>query len=153
MEMHISRGLLAAIRADAMADPAHERCGLLLGGPHLGGQRMEGQLMEATRRITAFTPAANVHPYPARHFELDPAVLIAAERAGRAGGPALLGHYHTHPSGPAIPSVADAAAALPDGRCWMIINALEATLWQSVVDGALHGRFARVALATLDAPP
>lgn len=138
MEMHISRGLLAAIRADAMADPAHERCGLLLGG---------------AGRITAFIPAANVHPHPARHFELDPAVLIAAERAGRAGGPVLLGHYHTHPSGPAIPSVTDAAAALPDGRYWMVINALEATLWQSVVDGALHGRFARVALATVDAPP
>ena len=138
MEMHISRGLLAAIVADARADPLHERCGLLLGGA--------GWIID-------FAPAANVHAERMRHFELDPVVLIAAERAARAGGPMVLGHYHSHPAGPALPSLADAAAARPDGRFWLIINALEATLWQSVEGGALHGRFARVALATHDAPP
>lgn len=126
MAIGISRAVLEAILADTLVTPGLERCGLLLGLPSL---------------IDDWLAATNCHLEPERHFELDPAVLIAAERAARAGGPAVLGHYHSHPAGPAIPSVADAMAALPDGRLWMIVGNDGWRVWRSVADGEHLGRF------------
>ena len=120
MSVIISRILLDQIQAIAAADRA-EVCGLLLG---------------ATGRIEAIAPAANVAPDPARHFELDPVALIAAHRAARAGGPQVIGHYHSHPSGVARPSVTDAAFASPDGSLWLIVGGGEARLWIAQPDDA-----------------
>lgn len=132
----ISRSLLDAICADARSDQLRERCGLLLG---------DGA------SILDFVPCANVHGEPERHFELDPAALIAAYRAERAGGPTVVGHYHSHPVGEALPSLADAAAADDDGRLWLIVSRDDLGLWRSVAGGVVHGRFEAVEtrLATL----
>ena len=135
----ISRSLLDAVLADAHADAVRERCGLLLG-------KRDGK----SDVVIDFVPAANVHGQPERHFELDPAVLVAAWRAERAGGPAVLGHYHSHPVGAAAPSVADAAAASGDGRLWLIVSREGFGMWRSVVGGAVHGRFESVAIEWLD---
>ena len=112
MTVEISRSLLDRIRACAAADQA-EICGLLFG---------DGS------RITAATPAVNVATDPARHFEIDPATLIAAHRAARSGGPAIVGHYHSHPGGAATPSAVDAASAQPDGGWWLIVGGKDARL-------------------------
>jgi desampylase len=135
----ISRSLLDAVLADARADPTRERCGLLLG-------KRDGK----SDAVIDFVPAANVHANPARQFELDPAVLVAAWRAERAGGLAVLGHYHSHPVGEAIPSVADAAAAEADGRLWLIVARKGFSMWRSVADGSMHGRFESVTIERLD---
>lgn len=130
MKVAISRGLMEQIVALA-AESRNEVCGLLLG----------------TRgRIDAIVPAANVAPDPARHFELDPAVLIRAHRAARSGGPAVVGHYHSHPSGLAVPSVTDAECAAPDGSLWLIVAGGEARLWLAGRDGAVNGRFTEIPL-------
>ncbi|WHO40797.1 M67 family metallopeptidase [Sphingobium sp. AP49] len=113
MKVEISRGLLEQIMDFAAAEPG-EVCGLLLG---------EAGLIEAV------LPAANVAPDPTRHFELDPVSLLRAHRAARQGGPAILGHYHSHPSGVAVPSATDAACAAPDGTLWLIIATGQARLW------------------------
>ena len=86
-------------------------------------------LLGAAGRIDAVRPASNVAPDPSRHFELDPAVLIAAHRAARDAGPAVIGHYHSHPSGVAVPSATDAACAAPDGTLWLIVAGDVARLW------------------------
>ncbi len=135
----ISRLLLDAVLVDARCDGVRERCGLLLG-------KRDGK----SDTVIDFVPAANVHGEPERHFELDPAVLVAAWRAERAGGHAVLGHYHSHPLGAAVPSVADAAAASADGRLWLIVSREGFALWRSVADGAVHGRFESVAIEWLD---
>jgi proteasome lid subunit RPN8/RPN11 len=135
MTIAISRPLLDAILADCRRDATVERCGLLLGQ---GGA------------ITGFVPAANIHPEPQRHFELDPAVLLAAHRQSRSGGPRLLGHYHSHPQGMAAPSAADAAAADADGRLWLIATAGDWTMWRAVADGDRHGRFVAVTVRISD---
>lgn len=127
----ISRGLLEQIVALSVAREAEEVCGLLLGQ---GGA------------IEAILPAANVAPDPARHFELDPAVLIAAHRAARSGGPQVIGHYHSHPSGVPIPSRTDAACASPDGSLWLIIGAGEARLWRAGPDTVVNVIFSEVPL-------
>ncbi|MBY9061821.1 M67 family metallopeptidase [Sphingomonas yunnanensis] len=108
-----------------------EVCGLLLGR----GERVERVL-----------PCRNVAATPATRFELDPAALLAAHRAARAGGPAVLGHYHSHPSGDARPSARDAADAAPDGSLWLIVAGGAVSAWRAIVDGTLHGRFDAVAM-------
>ena len=122
MGVHISRSLLDPILAEAAASP-DEICGLLLG---------------TADEIREARAAVNVHPDPARFFEVDPAILFAAIRAARDGGPAVVGHYHSHPSGRAEPSPRDAAAAPGDGALWLIVAGGKARLWRNVADGAFE---------------
>lgn len=107
------------LRAAELAHP-HEACGLLLGcGAH----------------IETAQPAANVHPEPQRHFEIDPAALIAAHKAARTGGAKLIGYFHSHPNGLARPSATDTAMAAGDGRIWAIAAAGEVSLWRDAPSG------------------
>jgi len=109
----------AIIEAAQLAHP-HEACGLLLGiATHI-----------ETAQVTA-----NVHPEPLRHFEIDPAALIAAHKAARAGGPQLIGYFHSHPNGLARPSATDAASASGDGRIWAIAAAGAVSLWRDAPSG------------------
>lgn len=103
-----------------------ECCGLLLGD----GARIESAV-----------ELANVHDDPARFFELDPAGLIAALKAERLGGPKVMGWFHSHPVGQAIPSVEDAGQAANDGRLWAIIAGDDVRLWHNRLGGAVHNRF------------
>ena len=99
MTLRISRSLLQWLVAEAGANKK-EICGLLLRAPDGG---------------IVVLPCANVHPMPATRFELDPAALLSAHRAARKGGDTVVGHYHSHPSGDAMPSLTDAAQATADG--------------------------------------
>lgn len=136
--VELAQGLLAAILARAAADPEREVCGLLLGTVGIDGGAV----------VTAAPPAANVAAWPETRFELDPAALIAAHRAARQGGPAVLGHYHSHPRGGAAPSPRDAAMALDDGALWLICTPDgRHALWRAGASGR-HGRFQRCALET-----
>jgi proteasome lid subunit RPN8/RPN11 len=115
MTVTISASQLDGILAEVASSPAHEICGLLLG---------EGF------RIDRAVAAANVAHDPAQWFEIDPAALFAALRAERAGGPRVIGHYHSHPNGSAEPSPRDAAAAEP-GKLWLIVAGGTARMWLS----------------------
>ena len=133
MTVTIASELLARLLADAAASPDREVCGLLLG---------------TDTRIAEARAAANVAADPARAFELDPPALFAALRAERAGGAGVIGHYHSHPVGPAAPSPRDAAAAR--GGLWLILGGGEARLWRAVAGGAVLGAFEAVELDTDD---
>ncbi|WP_237392288.1 M67 family metallopeptidase [Aurantiacibacter rhizosphaerae] len=98
------------LRAEADKSRHKECCGILLG-TYLG----------AGSTIAAALPAANVHPRPQTHFEIDPQALVNAHRAARAGGPQVLGYYHSHPDGPPHPSATDRAEAAHDGTVWAIV--------------------------------
>ena len=127
----LTRGAYAAMLAQAARAHPLECCGLLLG------QRGDG-LAGAAECISAIAPAANVAADPTRHFEIDPAVLIAAhvaeredaKREGAGGSPALLGWYHSHPSGLPTPSATDQASSPRDGRIWAIIGDGAVRLWR-----------------------
>jgi proteasome lid subunit RPN8/RPN11 len=131
MRCRISRALLARFRAEAQAAAPHEVCGLLIGG--------EGAIVDAVALPNA---AAD----PARAFLLDPAAHLAAARRLRLAGRRIIGCYHSHPAGTAIPSAADAAGASQTGQYWLIVGGEEVRLWYSVADGEVAGRFAPVAL-------
>jgi len=119
MAIGIKRSTLDQILGLAAASPSEEVCGLLLG---------------STGRIDRAEPAQNVAEAPASMFEIDPAALFAALRAERAGGPRLIGHYHSHPNGSAEPSARDLAAAEPD-KYWLIIGGGTARLWLAGAGG------------------
>ena len=119
--VEVGAAVLAAIRAHAAAALPQEACGILLGE---GG------------RITAARPAANVHPSPATHFEIDPQALIDAHRAARrTGAPEVIGYYHSHPTGPAAPSATDRACASGDGKIWAILAGEDVTFWRDGKQG------------------
>ena len=122
MGIAIARRLLDQIIAHAASEPGREVCGLLLGDE---------------REIRAVQPAANIADDPARRFELDPQALFAAIRAERAGGMRVIGHYHSHPNGVAMPSPRDAAEAEP-GQLWLIVAGQEATLWRAGPGGCFR---------------
>jgi desampylase len=71
----------------------------------------------------------NVADTPATRFEIDPAALIEAHKAERAGGAKLIGHYHSHPNGMCVPSEADRAEALDAGQYWLIVAGAEIGVW------------------------
>lgn len=109
------------MRAAAAAAHPREACGILLG---------------TGTRIVAAREAANVHPAPDTHFEIDPQALIDAHRQARAGGAQVLGYFHSHPSGPPEPSATDRASAAGDGRVWAIIaGADDVRFWRDCPEG------------------
>lgn len=131
MRTLISRSLLDRIRSDCEDAHPLEACGLLLG---------EGEW------ITHAVPARNVAEQPESGFEIDPAVLLAAHRAARAGGARVLGCYHSHPGGDPRPSATDADLAAADGMLWLIVASQHHALWRAVPDGSTHDRFDYAAL-------
>jgi proteasome lid subunit RPN8/RPN11 len=104
MPQELRRQIVEEARA---AYPA-ECCGLLEGARE--GQRF---------RITALYPARNLSSDPHR-FEIDPRDRIAAQRQAREQAMAVIGCYHSHPDGQAMPSIADRAGAGEDDFLWLI---------------------------------
>jgi len=131
MALTLTRSALELLKAEAERAHPLECCGLLLGA--------------TPYRIDTALPARNLAPDPARHFEIDPQALIDAHRAERAGGPLLLGYYHSHPTGLAQPSATDRAEASGDGRLWAIVAEGEITLWRDAGE-----RFERLPYETVD---
>jgi desampylase len=115
MAIAVTSGVLATLLEEAVRAHPLECCGLLLG---------------RGLRIETVQPCANLHPQPERHFEIDLKALIVANRAARAGGPEVLGYYHSHPSGSTAPSATDRALASGDGRVWAIVAGGEIGWWR-----------------------
>jgi len=126
MRITISRSVLIGIRQNSAVSAPLEACGLLFG---------------SETHIDSFQVVENVHEAPDRHFEIDPAALFAALRAERAGGPKLVGYWHSHPSCDPTPSRTDAEMAAPDGKLWLVDGCHAITAWRAVEHGGLHGRF------------
>ena len=131
MKAHVSRSVLTGIQRISADAAPREACGLLFGAPD---------------RVTDWQAVENVAEEPERRFEIEPGALFAALRAERAGGPKIVGYWHSHPGGDANPSVTDAAMAQPDGKLWLIVTQEGETLWRAEDRGPLHGRFTPVEL-------
>jgi len=128
--VYISRDVLDAIKAEAVAAGATECCGLLLSTNGSG-------------RIDALRRAENDAAAPESCFEIDPQALVAAYRAQRSGGPTIVGHYHSHPGGDPAPSQADAAQAEARGEIWLICtgDGNHAAAWIAHGTGSVHNVF------------
>jgi desampylase len=131
MRLEIFSTAAQQIRDHARRDHPREACGLLLGR----GDRIE-----------TVAASANVAVNPEREFEIDPALLLRCHREARAGGPAVLGWYHSHPNGRAEPSAIDAERAVEDGKLWLIVAGDRLNAFRSIEGGAIVGRFEEIAL-------
>ena len=120
MIVEVSSEVIATLIAEAARSAPAECCGLLLG--------REGRILEARG-------AANVAAEPLLRFEIDPAALLAAHRAARAGGPELIGYYHSHPAGHPRPSATDCEHASGDERAWAIVARGEVAFWRDAETG------------------
>ena len=87
----------------------NEACGVLVGHSEEGGWR-----------VTAAVPGANVHPEPRRRFEVDPRLVFDWMRKLRGGPSSLIGHFHSHPDGPAEPSATDRDSVYDRNAIWLI---------------------------------
>ena len=94
--LHLPPALATAIWQQAERDTPRECVGAL-GGVLLGA--------EAYAR--AAYPLPNIAPEPERHYLADPGALLRAFRAMQKEQFELVALYHSHPHGPAWPSVTD----------------------------------------------
>ena len=89
----LPRSIAIQLMQQAQHHPEEEVCGLIGRGE--GGWRVYPVVNAAAERVRA--------------FEMDPAGLVAAQRAMREAGQSLWGIYHSHPHSAAEPSAADLA--------------------------------------------
>ncbi|MCF4165713.1 M67 family metallopeptidase [Zavarzinia compransoris] len=109
---------VAALRAHAARELPRECCGLLTGPLVPVDGPADGPVT-----IDAAVASANLAPPGvADAFELDAALHLDVQRRERAAGRAVLGLYHSHPKGAAIPSPRDRAGAYDHGLVWLIIG-------------------------------
>lgn len=90
-----------------------EACGLLAGTRNSRGWH-----------IVSVHPSPNRAVDTARHFLIDPALQLRVQRELREQGQAVIGHYHSHPNGVAMPSAVDLAMAqdLQPNHVWCIVT-------------------------------
>ncbi len=105
--MTTTRDIRDRLIAHAREESPRECCGLLLG---------RGDELAEVRR------ARNVASSPATRFVIDPKDHIDARRDGRSRGLEILGFYHSHPHGAAMPSATDVAEAAYPGSMYAIIG-------------------------------
>jgi proteasome lid subunit RPN8/RPN11 len=128
MKVRVSRAVLRALQDERARLWPEECCGIL------HGTILTENFLPVGFHIEGLIPARNVHPTPRTHFEIDPQALIGAHRAMRTAGPAVIGYYHSHPSGPAEPSSTDRAMASGDGAIWAIVGGKDVTFWRDDED-------------------
>ncbi len=131
--LEVPSAVLAGLHAAARGAWPAECCGLLVGVRGEAG---------GTCRVHRAVASPNVAPDDGAHgshdrFEIEPVVLLATQRAARAEGLAVIGHYHSHPDAPAAPSPTDLAHAFYAEHVWLIVSVdagghTAATAWQPV---------------------
>ncbi len=123
MDIKIARALHDTLLAAAAERPDVEICGVLFG--------------DATQ-ITELNILDNISSNLEAEFEIDPSALIAAHKAARAGGPSVIGHFHSHPNGLLRPSARDCAESAGDGATWLIIAGGRIGAWRATAPGILN---------------
>ena len=104
--VRITRQVLVDLREHARAELPNECCGLLVGDADA--------IVRAVR-------ARNQRASPTRYL-VDPEDHFAAIRAARREGLAVVGAYHSHPSGPSVPSETDRAEAHDRSYMYVIVS-------------------------------
>ena len=104
--VHLPDDLRAQILREARSP--RECCGLL-----------EGTSDGGTFRVLALHEVENLAGRADR-FEMNPRHQIAAQKAARARGRAIVGCYHSHPGGRAEPSAVDLAGAGEENFLWLV---------------------------------
>jgi proteasome lid subunit RPN8/RPN11 len=132
--------LRVQIEREALAAFPRECCGLI-----------EGIAEADALRATTIHPARNLSCEDHR-FEIDPADHVAAQRAARANGHAIIGCYHSHPNGSAQPSARDKAGALEEDFVWLVCGVDQAAATHIAAFLYENGNFRALRLQVTPAP-
>lgn len=100
-----------------------------------GNSEACGLLFGTAASIAEASVARNVAAEPWHRFEIDPADLFDAHRKGRAGPHALIGCWHSHPVGTALPSRHDREGVADTGWLWLIVGGGHIRAWQPIPCG------------------
>jgi proteasome lid subunit RPN8/RPN11 len=112
VSLRIGSVLRAALRDHGQAAYPKECCGLLIG-------RDEGEDVVVTQVL----PSVNLDPDGgARAFEVDPELILTWHKRLRGTPERIVGHYHSHPNEPALPSPTDLERAWEPGMIWLILS-------------------------------
>ncbi len=103
---------LEIVERQALAAFPEECCGLLVGGRGAGGAVRVGWVEPCPNRARGSRR---------RRFTIAAESLLAAYRRAREAGHELVGTYHSHTAGPAVPSAADRESAWP-GASYLIVG-------------------------------
>ena len=111
---------LAQAHLDAVKDAAeaaypNECCGLLVG-------RRDGD----DRTVDQVVESRNLASDPSNSFEIDMRLRLTLQKQLRGKGREIIGHYHSHPDGPARPSERDREQAWEPDLTWLIISVTRA---------------------------
>lgn len=98
-------------RAAERAYP-EECCGLLIGRWQSDGNLCVSSVVESVNVACE---------QRTRRFEVDPALRLSLMRRLRGGRDEIVGHYHSHPQGDAIPSAYDAGMVHEPELVWLIV--------------------------------
>lgn len=109
LALHLSASQAEALRRAAAEAYPHECCGLLAG---------EG---ETHIMVSDVVPTANIAKEPARAFAIDPQAQFDLLRATRGTKNRVVGHYHSHPDGAAVPSSHDLDRAYDPEAIWVVL--------------------------------
>lgn len=109
--LHLSRGHRDVIVRAARNTYPNECCGLLLG-------RREGDDLI----VDEVVESENLSAHPENSFEIDMRLRLRLQRELRGTGRDIVGHYHSHPDGPAEPSARDRAEAWEPDLIWVIVG-------------------------------
>jgi proteasome lid subunit RPN8/RPN11 len=110
--LHLSARHADALRQAAISAYPNECCGLVVG---------EGA---ARLTISEVVPVPNISDTPRRAFAVDPQKQFEILRAVRGTSQRVIGHYHSHPNGAAVPSQHDLAMAHDPEAIWIVVGAV-----------------------------
>ncbi len=110
--LSLTQAHLKRMSAAAVAAYPAECCGLLVGVLET----------KALWRVTQVVPTYNLWAEKRNdRFAIDPVTYIALRRCLRGRQEHLIGHYHSHPNGPAYPSATDLAMGFEPELVWVIV--------------------------------
>ncbi len=89
-------------------------------------------------RILRVVFAKNISEHPQTTFEIDPQTLINTHRSARERGELVVGCFHSHPNGKALPSPKDCERADEDGFLWLVIATAHSGALASGMYRAIH---------------
>jgi proteasome lid subunit RPN8/RPN11 len=72
--------------------------------------------------VTQVAGSRNLAALARDRFEIDPALQFHWQRHLRGTAESVIGHYHSHPKGPAAPSATDIAEANDPALLWLITS-------------------------------
>jgi proteasome lid subunit RPN8/RPN11 len=110
----MTQAIIDRIRAEASNSPS-EICGALIG--------------DGTAVTTALA-LANHSVSTHDSFYIPAAEVLRMERAADLAGNMLMGFYHSHPKGDAVPSARDVHEAVPSYVYWIISGSGDVRAWR-----------------------